>query len=105
VIKAYLDMLPSLHAERQILAIEAAASPYMEQRNRKQIIDQYVRAMNLNSAPRKRKSLMEAFHEAGLIVEIPKKSVRRRSSTSASPSPKKAVSSDGRRARKGNARA
>jgi hypothetical protein len=71
-----------------MLAIEAAASPYMEKSGRKQVIDRYVRAMRRDSAPR-RKSLMEAFSEAGLVVEIPKK----------------AVNSDGRRARKGNARA
>jgi hypothetical protein len=89
VIKAYVDVLPSLHAERQLLAIEAASSPYMEKADRKQVIDRHVRALRRESAPKKRQSLMQAFAEAGLVVEIPKK----------------AVKSDGRRARKGNARA
>lgn len=83
-------MLPPLHAEQQMLAIEAASSPYMETADRKQVIDRYVRAMRGDSAaPRKRKSLMEAFADAGLVVEIPKKAVKR----------------DGRRTRKGDARA
>jgi hypothetical protein len=58
-------MLPQLQAERQLLAIEAASVPHMEQRSRAKVIGRYER--HARDATRA-KSTFEALIQAGVPV-------------------------------------
>lgn len=68
---AYVEMLPQLHAERQLLAIEAASVPHMKDTARQAVIRRHQRTVTRDQTTRAR-SAHEALLAAGIpVVRVP----------------------------------
>lgn len=71
VLTAYMDMLPQLHAERQLSAIEAAFVPSMTPANRQALVQRLARRIEGRPQTRAR-SLHEALGPHARRVEVPR---------------------------------
>jgi hypothetical protein len=70
-VRAYADQLPRLRADRQLLAIEAAAAPYMQKSDRAKLLSRYQRLARLAGEP-KRSLAGELALIAMPRIEVPK---------------------------------
>lgn len=69
---AYVEMLPQLHAERQLLAIEAASVPHMKDTARQAVIRRHQRTVTRDQTTTRARSAHEALLAAGIpVVRVP----------------------------------